>query len=98
MLDPATIGLAIAGVKTTAELIKKGIASTNTDIYIALDTDARSKALGISEHLLSLGKRVFLVELTDKDPSDMGFEQFTKLVQTAKELDLSTLMMHKLEL
>ena len=88
----------ILGKTLSNTLIKKVIASTNKDIYIALDTDARSKALGISEHLLSLGKRVFLVELTDKDPSDMGFEQFTKLVQTAKELDLSTLMMHKLEL
>ena len=27
MLDPATIGLAIAGVRTTAELVKKGIAA-----------------------------------------------------------------------
>jgi len=88
----------ILGKTLSNTLIKKVIASTNKDIYIALDTDARNKALGISEHLLSLGKRVFLVELTDKDPSDMGFEQFTKLVQTAKELDLSTLMMHKLEL
>jgi|TARA_A100001391_G_scaffold202453_2_gene192118 DNA primase len=88
----------ILGKTLSNTLIKKIISSTNKDIYIALDTDARNKALGISEHLLSLGKRVFLVELTDKDPSDMGFEQFTKLVQTAKELDLSTLMMHKLEL
>ena len=88
----------ILGKTLSNTLIKKIISSNNKDIYIALDTDASTKALEISEHLLSLGKRVFLVKLTDKDPSEMGFEQFTKLVQTAKELDLSTLMMHKLEL
>ena len=88
----------ILGKSLSNTLIKKLISSTNKDIYIALDTDARIKALQISEHLLSLGKRVFLVKLTDKDPSDMGFKQFTELVQTAKELDLSTLMMHKLDL
>ena len=88
----------ILGKSLSNTLIKKLISSTNKDIYIALDTDAKTKALEISEHLLSLGKRVFLVELTDKDPSDMGFKQFTELVQTAKELDLSTVMMHKLDL
>jgi len=88
----------ILGKSLSNTLIKKLISSTNKDIYIALDTDAKTKALQISEHLLSLGKRVFLVKLTDKDPSDMGFKQFTELVQTAKELDLSTLMMHKLDL
>lgn len=88
----------ILGKTLSNTLTKKIISSNNKDIYIALDTDASTKALEISEHLLSLGKRVFLVKLTDKDPSEMGFEQFTKLVQTAKELDLSTLMMHKLEL
>jgi len=88
----------ILGKSLSNTLIKKLISSTNKDIYIALDPDAKTKALQISEHLLSLGKRVFLVKLTDKDPSDMGFKQFTELVQTAKELDLSTLMMHKLDL
>ena len=52
----------------------------------------------MSQQLLNQGKRVFLINLPDKDPSDMGFEAFTKLVQQAEELDLSSLMLHKLEL
>ena len=27
------------------------------------------------------GKEVYLVDLQDKDPSEMGFENFTKLIQ-----------------
>ena len=88
----------ILGKSISNTLLKKIIASKNKDIYIALDLDARSKALEMSQEFLNLGKRVFLVDLTDKDPSDMGFQNFTKLVQAARELDLSSLMLHKLEL
>ena len=88
----------ILGKSISNMLLKKIISSKNKDIYIALDLDARNKALEISEKFLSYGKRVFMVDLTDKDPSDMGFENFTKLVQSAKELDLGSLMLHKLEL
>jgi len=88
----------ILGKSLSNTLIKKIISSSNKDIYVALDLDARNKALEISEQFLSYGKRVFLVDLTDKDPSEMGFNNFTELVQTAKELDLGSLMLHKLNL
>ena len=88
----------VLGKSLSNTLIKKIISSKNKDIYVALDFDARNKALELSEQFLSYGKRVFLVDLTDKDPSEMGFENFTKLVQTAKELDLGSLIMHKLDL
>ena len=52
----------------------------------------------MSEKFLSYGKRVFMIDLTDKDPSEMGFKNFTNLVQSANELDLGSLMLHKLEL
>jgi YesN/AraC family two-component response regulator len=51
MLDPATIGLAIAGVRTTAELVKKGIAAAKDVNEVTQDlgklfdhTDTLSKA------------------------------------------------------
>jgi len=88
----------ILGKSISTSLYKKIITSNVKDIYIALDTDARSKALQISEQFLNQGKRVFLIELPDKDPSEMGFIPFTKLIQSAQELDLSSLMVHKLDL
>jgi len=88
----------ILGKSLSQKLIKKIISSNTKDIYVALDLDARNKALKISQQFLNYGKRVFLVDLTDKDPSDMGFSNFTKLVQSAQELDLGSLMMHKLDI
>ena len=79
------------------KLILKIIESGVQDIYIALDKDAQKDALEISQKLLNLGKRIFLVDLKEKDPSEMGFKAFTRLIQTAEELDLSSLMLHKME-
>ena len=50
------------------------------------------------QKFLNEGKRVFLIDLTDKDPSQMGFKAFTELIQQANELDLSSLMLNKLDL
>ena len=87
----------ILGKSLSPSLLKKIITSKLKDIYIALDKDAQKDALEIAENLLNLGKRVFLVDLKQKDPSEMGFEAFTRLIQSADELDLSSLMLHKME-
>jgi DNA primase len=88
----------ILGKSVSNELYKKIITSNVQDIYIALDTDARDKAIQIAEKFLNQGKRVFLVDLPDKDPSEMGFAAFTKFIQQAEELDLTKMMLHKLDL
>ena len=66
------------------------------DVYIALDKDALKSALTISDQLLSLGKRVYLVDMNDKDPSSMGFQAFTQHIQTAEEITLTKIMEYKL--
>ena len=88
----------ILGKSISNSLYKKIITSPLQDIYIALDTDARDRALQIAEQFLNQGKRVFLINLPDKDPSEMGFKAFTEHIQNAEELDLSGIMMHKLDL
>ena len=88
----------ILGKSISTSLYKKIITSKLQDIYVALDTDARDKAYEIAEKFLNQGKRVFLINLPDKDPSEMGFKAFTELIQTAEELDLSGIMLHKLDL
>ena len=86
----------ILGKSLSPSLMKKLITSKVKDVYIALDQDAQKDALEIAENLLNLGKRVFLVDLQQKDPSEIGFEAFTRLIQSAEELDLSGLMLHKI--
>jgi DNA primase len=77
-------------------LMKKLVESKVQKIYIALDTDALKQALGFCEQLLDIGKEVYLVEMQGKDPSEMGFENFTKLIQTVSPLTQYNLMEKKL--
>lgn len=86
----------ILGKNISKSLMKKLILNKVKDIYIALDRDAFKAALSHCEKFLSMGKRVFLVDMQDKDPSDMGFENFTWYVQSAEELTLTKLLQYKL--
>ncbi len=88
----------ILGKAIAPSLYKKIITSPLKDIYIALDSDAKKRAIEIAESFLNEGKRVFFLDMKEKDPSDMGFKSFTEYIQQAEELDLSSLMLHKLDL
>lgn len=79
-------------------LMKKLVESKVQKIYIALDNDAIKQALGFCEQLLDIGKEVYLVELSGKDPSDLGFENFTRLIQTVFPLTQYNLMEKKLSI
>ena len=46
---------------------------------------------------MDAGKEVYMVDLEDKDPSDMGFKAFTKLISKTNPLTLSTFMGYKLK-
>ena len=78
--------------------MKKIIKSTVEKIYIALDTDAMKQALKFVEYFINQGKEVYLVDLEDKDPSEMGFEDFTNLIQKTIPIDQYGLMKRKLQL
>lgn len=79
-------------------LMMKLIEPSVKTVYVSLDRDALKDALKYAEQLLNLGKDVYLIDLQDKDPSDMGFENFTKLVHDAEQLTLGELLYKKLEL
>jgi len=88
----------LLGKNIQSNLLKKIVQSTVEKIYIALDTDAMKQALKHCEYLLNQGKEVYLVELEGKDPSDLGFSYFTKLIQNTFPLDEYSLMEKKLSL
>jgi len=79
-------------------LLKKLVLSSVKKIYIALDDDAKTEAYKHCEYLMSQGKEIYMVELNGKDPSEIGFEEFTKIIQKTKKLEYSTLIAKKLEL
>ena len=88
----------LLGKNIQSNLLKKIVQSTVEKIYIALDTDAMKQSLKHCEYLLNQGKEVYLVELEGKDPSDLGFSYFTKLIQNTFPLDEYSLMEKKLSL
>jgi DNA primase len=79
-------------------LMLKLVESEVKTVYLALDKDALKEALAYSEQLLNHGKEVYLIELEGKDPSDLGFENMTKLLHKAKPLSFSELMLKRIQL
>jgi len=88
----------LLGKNIQSNLMKKIVTSVVDKIYIALDKDAIKQALRFCEMLMAEGKEVYLVDMQDKDPSEMGFVNFTKLIQTTFPLTYSGLMERKLSL
>ena len=86
------------GKKISTTLMKKIIKSKVEKIYLALDEDALKDAFNHAETFMSYGKKVYLIEMGDKDPSELGFEQFTKLLHNATKLTTSLLMKKRLAL
>ena len=88
----------LLGQNISPALMKKIITSPCPDIYMTLDRDAVKRALKHCETFLSMGKRVFFIEPSEKDPSEEGFRKFTEQVQQAKELTFSSLVKYKINL
>lgn len=88
----------LLGKNIQSSLMKKIVTSVVDKIYIALDRDAMKQALRFCENLMAEGKEVYLVDLQDKDPSEMGFKNFTKLIQNTVPLTYYNLMERKLAL
>jgi len=86
----------LLGKNIQTNLMKKIVMSSVEKIYIALDRDAQKQALNFCEKLMQEGKEVYLVDMQDKDPSEMGFENFTKLIQETYPLTFSGLLEKKL--
>lgn len=88
----------LLGKNIQPNLMKKIVTSTVEKIYIALDTDAMKQAIKFAEHLINQGKEVYLMDLEGKDPSEMGFKNFTNLIQNTYPLTQYNLMERKLQL
>jgi DNA primase len=88
----------LLGKNIQTNLMKKIVSSKVEKIYIALDSDAIKSSLKFCEKFMDEGKEVHLLEMDDKDPSELGFKRFTKLIQKSTPLTLSGLLARKLAL
>jgi hypothetical protein len=80
------------------KLKKKIIEERVQDIYICLDRDALKDAVDIAEHFMNEGLNVYFVELHEKDPSEIGFEQITKMISQTTVMQFEDLMKIKLDM
>lgn len=88
----------ILGQSISKSLLKKIVSNKVKEIYVALDKDAMRQALSYCEKFLDMGKKVFMVDMEDKDPSEMGFLKVIEKINQAQELTVSDLIKYKLAL
>lgn len=88
----------ILGKTVSKKLYEKLAYAETEDVYIALDNDALKGALKIAENLIGLGKNVYIVDMKEKDPSTVGFLNFTKAFNEAQLLTFEKLLNYKLSI
>ena len=86
------------GKKISSTLMQKVIESNVEKIYLALDEDALKDSFKHAETFMGYGKKVYLIEMEGKDPSELGFKEFTKLLHKSTKLTTSILMKRRLAL
>lgn len=79
-------------------LMMKLVSSNVKTVYLALDNDALKESFSYALELINLGKDVYLIELNGKDPSEIGFNEITKYLHTAKQLTFGELLLKKMQL
>ena len=86
----------LLGKNIQSKLMRKIVKSSVDKIYIALDKDAQKQALSFCERLMNEGKEVYLVDMHDKDPSEMGFKNFIDTISDTLPLTFSGLLEKRL--
>ena len=87
----------ILGKTLPEALLEKMVNGGTNKVIIILDTDARKDALKMTEKLARYSIDSCLVKLTDKDPSEEGFDNMINYINNAKNIDLFSTIKMKLE-
>lgn len=84
------------GKTISEDLRKKIIEHKVSKLYICLDKDAQKQALEHAEYFMNNGVQVYFVDLDQKDPAEIGFEQMSKLIKETQPLTFSKFIEYKL--
>ena len=75
----------LLGKNIPSALLEKIINKNIDKVYLALDADARSEILKITEMFSKYNIDVFIIKLKeDTDPSDIGFEEMLTYLKNSK--------------
>jgi|TARA_R110000744_G_scaffold132647_1_gene240875 DNA primase len=78
--------------KLKIKILEKGVKRVN----VVLDRDAMKNAISMADYFNSNGISVYFVELPEKDPSDLGFLEITRLIQGVEKLTPQKLLEYKI--
>jgi len=78
--------------KLKIKILEKGVKRVN----VVLDRDAMKNAISMADYFNSNGISVYFVELPEKDPSELGFKEITRLIQGVEKLTPQKLLEYKI--
>lgn len=67
-------------------------------LYLALDKDAFKDSIKEVEYFMNNGVDVYLIQLVEKDPSDMGYVGMVESINKAKKVDFFDLIKYKMSI
>jgi len=82
----------LLGKQIPTQLMQRIVEHDVKDIYLALDADAIKSTLHHAQNLFQNGRNVYIVSLSDKDPSEIGFHGMTQLIKESKLLSFTDLV------
>ena len=88
--------ITLFGKTIPKSIMKKIYEKQVQQIYILLDSDAIMDSIKMTDSLMKNGIDVYYVNLSEEDPSDMGFKKVINLIKKTKQTSFSDLMRMKL--
>ena len=65
-------------------------------VYVALDEDAKKDAIKLSKFLMDCGIDTYLLDMSGKDPSELGFKKFWEIIKNTKQSKFSDIIRGRL--
>ena len=99
VFDAITIrnnSIPLLGKFPSKTLVKRLVEKQVKKIYVALDEDAKKDAVKLSKFLMDYGISTYLLEMNGKDPSELGFKEFWKIVKQSKQSKFSDIIRGRL--
>lgn len=86
------------GKKMLPSLRTKILTEKVQKLYLALDKDALKDSIKEVEYFMNNGVDVYLIQLLEKDPSDMGYAGMVESINKAKKVDFFDLIKYKMSI
>jgi hypothetical protein len=77
-------------------LVKKLVTKKVKKVYVALDSDAKKDSAKLVQFLMDSGIESYLLSMNEKDPSELGFENFWKRIKQTEKSTFSDIIKGKL--